>query len=98
MPVVAIEHIEVDGRGVAAVVGTRLKVRDIAIAAAQGLPPEAIRAEFPRLTLAQIFAALSYYHDHRADVDAEIAAGLASADAVRAAQPNPLTREQLAAR
>ena len=98
MTVVAIEPIEVDGRGVASVVGTRVKVRDIAMLASSGLPAEAIQAEFPHLTLAQVFAALSYYHDHRRTVDAEITAGLAAADAARTAVPNPLTRQLLASR
>ena len=98
MPVAAIGHIDTDARGVASVVGTRVKVRDVVIAASSGLPPEAIRTEFPHLTLTQVFAALSHYHDHRAAVDAEIAAGLAAADAARAAGPNPHTRDQLTAR
>lgn len=98
MPVVAIEHIDVDERGVAAVVGTRVKVRDVVMLASSGLPPEAIQAEFPHLTLAQVFAALSYDHDHRAELDREIAATAFAADAARAAHPNPHTREQLTAR
>ena len=98
MPIAAIEHIDVDERGVAAVVGTRVKVRDVAMLASSGLPPEAIQTEFPHLTLAQVFAALSYYHDQRAAVDVEIAASLAAADAARIAAPNPMTRQQLVSR
>lgn len=98
MPIAAIEHIDLDERGIATVVGTRVKVRDLALAAGQGLLPEAIQAEFPHLTLAQVFAALSYYHDHRPAVDAEIAVGLVAAEAARAANPNPLTRRQLSDR
>lgn len=98
MPVIAIRHSETDSRGVASVVGTRIKVRDIALAANEGLPPEAIQAEFPHLTLSQIFAALSYYHDHRAELDRELADSAAAADAARAAHPNPHAREQLVAR
>jgi uncharacterized protein (DUF433 family) len=39
-----------------------------------GYTPEQIaKAHYHELTLAQIHAALSYYHDHQAELDAEIA-------------------------
>jgi uncharacterized protein (DUF433 family) len=36
-------------------------------------PEQIIEAHHRELTLAQIHAALSYYHDHRAEIDAQIA-------------------------
>ena len=39
-----------------------------------GLTPEELRADFPHLSLAAIYDALSYYYDNREDVDAEIKA------------------------
>ena len=45
-----------------------------------GWTPEEIRRQQPHLTLAQIYAALSYYHDHRDAFDTEIEAGLRRAD------------------
>jgi hypothetical protein len=35
-------------------------------------PPEQIVSEYPHLTLAGIYAALAYYHDHREEVNADI--------------------------
>jgi uncharacterized protein (DUF433 family) len=51
--------------------GTRIRVRDIAAARdIGGLAPEEIAAiVYPDLTLAQIYAALAYYEDHRTEID-----------------------------
>ena len=35
---------------------------------------EAILAGFPQLNLAQFYAALSYYHAHQADIEADLEA------------------------
>jgi uncharacterized protein DUF433 len=40
----------------------------------QGMSPEEIVSEFLHLTLADVYAALAYYHDHREAINAEIAA------------------------
>ena len=59
-------HIEVDDAGVARVAGTRLKVIHLVMdQAAHGSTPEQMQGQFPPLTLAQIYAALTYYHDHK---------------------------------
>ena len=57
--------------GEARLSGTRIRVRDIATARdAGGLSPEEIAATvYPNLTLAQIYAALAYYEDHRGEID-----------------------------
>lgn len=47
------------------IVGTRTPVRAIVELWRQGIPPEAIPAHLPHLTLAQVFDALSYYSDHQ---------------------------------
>ncbi|HET6572255.1 MAG TPA: DUF433 domain-containing protein [Fimbriiglobus sp.] len=98
MPIVAIEHIEVDDRGVAKIVGTRSKVRHIVMDTMNGLSPEDIRVQYPHLSLAQIYAALAYYHDHKAEIDKEIEEGLRYADEMRAKNPNRFTRAELEAR
>jgi hypothetical protein len=38
----------------------------------RGLGPEDIVRHFPYLTLAEVHAAMTYYHDHRDEIDAEI--------------------------
>ena len=52
--------------------GTRIAVRIIAQNWRAGLSPEEILAEYPRLTLAQVFDALSYAQDHTEEIDALI--------------------------
>ena len=37
-----------------------------------GLSPEEIALEYPHLTLAQVHAALTYYHANREQIEAEI--------------------------
>ena len=51
--------------------GHRIRVRDIAAARDRGgYTPEEISANvYPGLTLAQVYAALAYYEDHRAEID-----------------------------
>ena len=43
---------------------------------ARGLGPEDIVHHYPYLKLAEVHAAMAYYHDHREELDAEIQAEL----------------------
>lgn len=55
--------------------GTRFPVSSVvSYVLRQGTTPEELVEEFPHLTLAQVYDALSYYYDHRDQIDAEIAA------------------------
>jgi uncharacterized protein (DUF433 family) len=49
-------------------------VRTIAIENNRGLSPEEIAAERPPLSLARVFAALTFYHANKPEIDADIAA------------------------
>ena len=98
MTVVPLEYIEVDDRGVAKLIGSRTKVRQVVMDTMNGYTPQQIHEEYPHLSLAQIHAALAYYYDHKAAIDAEIEAGSRLADEMRAANPNKLTRAELEAR
>jgi len=84
--------IEVDDKDVARLVGTRIKVAQIALEQTRlGLTPEQIRAHHPHLSPGQVYVALDYYYDHRDVVEAQIAASLAWADRAREeAGPSPL--------
>ena len=94
-----INHICLDDRGVAYIAGTRIKVRHVAIERqARGASVDDIQEAYPHLTLGQIYAALAYYHDHREQVDAEIAEVAQFAEEARTQNPNSLTRRQLEAR
>ena len=98
MPVVSLDYIEVDDHGVAKLIGTRAKVRQIAIDTLNGLSPEQIREAYPHLSLAQIHAALAYYYDHKAQIDTEIEASERFVDEIRAKHPNRFTRDELVAK
>jgi len=56
------------------VAGTRISVRTLVERTRLGDSPEQIVADYPPLTLAQVYDALSYYHEHKAEIEGEIAA------------------------
>jgi uncharacterized protein (DUF433 family) len=94
-----VAHIVVDDGGVARVAGTRIKVSQLAIdASTWGKSPTEIQEDHPRLTLGQIYAALGYYFDHKAQIDAQIDDDERFADEAKAAAPNPLSRADFEAR
>lgn len=57
--------------GKARIEGTRIRVIDIVALSSQGLSPPEIIDAYPRLTLAQVHAALTYYYDNQEEVEAE---------------------------
>lgn len=53
--------------------GTRVRVQDIASEhELHGLTPEQITREHPQLSLAQVHAALSYYFEHREEIQRQM--------------------------
>ena len=62
------------------IAGTGVSIRRIAGWYKLGLAPEEIATQIPHLTLAQVHAALAYYHANRDEMDAEMAAEEAEAD------------------
>ena len=59
---------KVNGQPVIA--GTKFPVHSVVIyVLRQGITPEELVEEFPQLSLAKIYAALSYYYDHRKEID-----------------------------
>jgi uncharacterized protein (DUF433 family) len=69
--------------------GHRIRVQDIAIEHEwQALTPEEICYQHPGLTLAEVFAALAYYYDHRDEILAEIEADRASVEQFRLQHPD----------
>jgi uncharacterized protein (DUF433 family) len=77
MEVVIQEHIEITPGicgGKPRIAGQRIRVMDIAIWHEKlGLSPDEIVSEYPTLTLADVYAALAYYFDHREEIQADIA-------------------------
>lgn len=55
------------------IAGTGVTVRRIVGWYKLGLTPEEIVVEIPHLTLAQVYAALAYYHANRDEVEQDIA-------------------------
>lgn len=95
MTTIAMSHISLDERGVAYVSATKLKVADVAVASERwGMTAREVQESYPRLTLAQVYAALAYYYDHKGEMDAQIARDEAEAERLRAQNPNPLSRAQ----
>lgn len=62
------------------IAGTGVTVQRIVGWYRLGLAPEEIADEFGHLTLAQIYAALAYYHANRGEIEAAIAAEEETAD------------------
>ena len=69
------QHIEktpgvVGGR--ARIAGHRIRVMDVVVChEKRGYSPDEIVAMFPGITLADVYAALAYYFDHRDEIEAE---------------------------
>lgn len=91
---VPLTHVGVDSRGIAYVRGTRMKVLHLAAEANAGWSAEQIREAHPHLSLGQIHAALSYYHDHREEIDDQLTERDRFVGEILARHPNPLTRRE----
>lgn len=93
-PVVGVVHV-VQTPGVCGgkprIDGTRIRVQDVMIWHERlGRSAEEIVRQFPQLSLAQVYAALAYYYDHRAEIDAQFQADEQIADALKAQFPSLL--------
>lgn len=87
-------HIRIDNRGRAWIDNTNVKVIEmVRDHLAYGWSPEEIHWQHPGLSLAQIYAALAYFHENRNALDAEIRESLESANAAaNLAADSPLAR------
>jgi uncharacterized protein (DUF433 family) len=54
------------------IAGHRIRVQDIVLWTEQGQSPDEIVSAFPQLSLADVHAALTYYYDHRDEIDRQI--------------------------
>lgn len=88
------EHIEIDYDGAPFIAGTTMKVVELVMAQmAYGWSPEELLFQHPYLSLGQIYAALAYYWDHKAAMDADIARRSQLVEALRrTAAPSRFTR------
>src|SRR5689334_23069504 len=60
--------------------GTRITVNQIVVRYKQGDSAEEIAAEYPQLSLAQVYTSLAYYHANREEIEADL---LAEKEAVK---------------
>lgn len=75
------------------IAGTRIKVEQVVIwHERMGMSPAEIVATWPHLTLADVHAALAYYHDHRDEIEADLAEGEKLDAELRAKQPSILEK------
>ncbi len=87
MSATALTHIVFDAEGRPWVDDTNVKVIEVVVSKmASGYSPEEMHEHYPHLSLAQIHAALTYYYDHQAEIDAQIQGDLKEVEAARAAQ------------
>jgi uncharacterized protein (DUF433 family) len=54
--------------------GTRITVNQIAVLYKQGYSAEDIADQYPHLTMAQVYAALSHYHANQEEIEADLTA------------------------
>src|SRR5271154_6723299 len=69
--------------------GHRITVEDVAIwHERMGMSPDEIVSAYPSITLSDIHAALAYYFENRAAIDADIREGKEFVEQLRAGQPS----------
>ena len=93
-------HIRMDEDGRAWIDTTNVKVIEVVLDhLAYGWTPEEMHLQHPNLSVAQLYAAMAYYHEHRTKMDAKIESGARHVDGLRAeSQPAALRRSDLEAR
>lgn len=93
-------HLSLDEQGRPWIDNTNVKVIEVVLDhLAYGWNAEAIQENHPHLSLAQVYAALAWYYDHQAEMDAEIEQQDERIRALRgAAAPSPLQRRLAALR
>jgi uncharacterized protein (DUF433 family) len=64
------------------IAGTGVTVRTVVRYYKLGMSPEEIVAEYPHLSLAQVYGALAYYHANRDEMDLHMAAEEAESDRI----------------
>ncbi len=75
------------------IIGTRIKVEQVVIWHDQmKMRADEIVSNWPHLKLADIYAALAYYHDHREEIDRDLAEGEKLFEELKANQPSILEK------
>ena len=95
MAITVAPHIEFDSQGVPYLAGTQTKVIEIALdRLAHHWDADEIQRQHPHLSPAQIYSALDYYYDHKAETDREIEDQLQRVETVRnVLGPSPIRQK-----
>ena len=76
------------------IAGHRIRVQDIAMWHERlGYSPDEIVSLYPQISLGDVYAALAYYHDHREEIQQDIAEGEALAEKLRTENPSLLIQK-----
>jgi hypothetical protein len=72
-------------------------VQDIAIWCERaGMSADEVVSRYPQLSLADVYAALAYYHDHREEIDSQMRADETFVDEMRALYPSKIKANRTA--
>lgn len=92
METVISEHIEITPGvcgGKPRIAGHRITVKNVVIwHERMGLSPDEVVSHYPSITLADVYAALAYYHDHLEDIRQQICNDEALAEQMQAETPS----------
>jgi uncharacterized protein (DUF433 family) len=92
-------YVVLNDKGRAVIRGTGFKVTMIAVDHIEGeMTPQQIHDAYPQLSLAAIHAALSYFYDHRAELEAQMLQSEKDVEEIRRrveATTPPLSRAEL---
>jgi uncharacterized protein (DUF433 family) len=73
------------------IAGHRIRVQDVVVwHDRMGLSADEIVSRYPQLSLADVYAALTYYHDHREEIDSQMEADEKFFDEIRRLYPSKL--------
>ena len=94
------EHIKLDENQVPTIAGTTMKVVELVLDhLAYGWSPEELHFQHPYLSMGQIYSALAYYRDHKAELDQDLERRLQFIDQVQQTmKPTPLAERLKAPR
>lgn len=73
------------------IAGTRIRVQDIVIwHERMNLSADEIASQYPQVSLAAVYSALAYYHDHRVQINEQMAEGQALVEELKRQYPSKL--------
>src|SRR6202051_4517362 len=79
-------------------VGSRVPLDGVVRECREGQSPEAIRSDFPTLSLEQVYGAITFYLGHKDEVDNDLAARERLEDAFSETHPAPAELKEKLAR